>query len=95
MEKFYTGVNIKNWMNKKVEVLDQVDVCGTKLDVPVYLCVDENGETHKVAGTNLSDSTVNYKYAYGGMGDCFPESVERFPSFKGGRYVADWEHVGA
>lgn len=89
MEKFYIGINIKEWMNKKVTVMDQVDVVGTNRDVPVYLCVDEDGNSHKVVGPCLSDITTTYNYAYGGMGDCFPENVERFPSFKNGKYLFD------
>lgn len=89
MEKYYTGINIKNLMNEKVSVLEVVDYCGTNRDVPVYLCADANGETYKIAGTNLSDSKIEYKYAYGGMGDCFPENVERFSSFRNGKYIFD------
>lgn len=90
MEKFYVGINIKEWMNKKVNVMDQVDVVGTNKDVPVYLCVDEVGNTHKVVGPCLSDCPIEYKYAYGGMGDCFPESVERVPAFKNGKYLYEY-----
>ena len=89
MEKFYIGINIKEWMNKKVTVMDQVDMVGTNRDVPVYLCVDEDGITYKVVEPCLSDTPTTYNYAYGGMGDCFPASVERFPSFKNGRYLFD------
>lgn len=94
MEKFYTGVNIETLKNKKVEILDRTDWCGTNLNVPVYNCKDEKGKIYKIAETNLSDSPVNYNYMYGGVGECFPKNVKRFHSFKGKRYIGDWEHVG-
>lgn len=90
MEKYYVGVNIKKIINQKVNVFEIIDMMGTNRDVPVYRCVDENGEEYKIIETNLSDTKMNYKYVYGGMGDCFPKSVERFPTFKNGRYLLEY-----
>ena len=91
MEKYYIGIGIKNLFNKKVKVLEKVAMFGTNKDAPVYKCEDEKGVFYRILECNLSDNPVKeYEYKYGGMGDCFPSSVERFPSFKNGKYMLEY-----
>lgn len=88
---YYIGVNINEWANKIVKVIQKTeDNVGTCKDVPVYLCEDENGEIKKVIESNLSLNTTPYNYVYGGMRDCFPENVKRFPTFKNGKYMFEY-----
>ena len=87
---YYNGVGIENWKNQVVRVISNINEnVGTKRDVPVYLC-ELDGEKHKIMAVNLSKSPISYNYKNGGMKECFPENVERFPTFKNGRYTLEY-----
>ena len=88
---YYTGTNIIEWKNKSVKAVYMLnEKMGTNKDVSVWMCEDDNRISHKVLEVNLSNNPIIYKYAYGGMGDCFPEHLERFPSFKNGKYIFEY-----
>ena len=88
---YYVGVNIEELVNKPVLVLDQVGVCGTKQDVPVYCCVDEeDGCTYKIATTNLSDNQeLDRQVILWGLQDCFCENFVTIDEFHDCKFVKE------
>lgn len=88
---YYTGTNIKQWQNKIIKVIEKLNYkMGTYKDVSVYLCEDENLIRKNIIECNLSLNPIEYNYSYGGIQECFPKDVKRFPIFKNGRYIYEY-----